>query len=175
MPNLIKNHTVVDDDWQLLRLAEGETLASVALPDRKLIVPFPVWQARRQELTSRAALGVWLADTEGPELIAEDLPLFQVVAIDFPKFVNGRGYSSAALLRTRYGYCGELRAIGDVLRDQMFYLARVGFDAFDLRDDQSIESALKALDDFSVTYQGATDKPEPLFRRLSRGALEKQA
>jgi len=175
MPKLIKNHIAVNDDWLLLRIAEGETLACVTLPDSKLIVPFPVWQARRQELASRPAIGVWLADTEGPELIADDLRLFQVVALDFPKFVNGRGYSSAALLRTRYGYRGELRAIGDVLRDQMFYLARVGFDAFALRDDQSIESALKALDDFSVTYQGATDKPEPLFRRLSRGTLEKQA
>jgi hypothetical protein len=175
MPKLIKNHIAIDDDWLVVRIAEGETIADVALPHRKLIVPFPVWQARRQELASRPTLGVWLSDTEGPELIAEDLPLFQVVAIDFPKFFNGRGYSSAALLRTRYGYRGELRAIGDVLRDQMFYLARVGFDAFALRDDQTLESALKALDDFSVTYQGATDKPEPLFRRLSRGRMEKQA
>ena len=174
MPKLIKNQIAVDDDWLVVRITEGEAIADVALPDRKLIVPFPVWQARRQELASRSALGVWLSDTEGPELIADDLTQFQVVAIDFPKFVNGRGYSSAALLRTRYGYRGELRAIGDVLRDQMFYLARVGFDAFALRDDQSLDSALKALHDFSVTYQGATDKPEPLFRRHSRSSTGKQ-
>ena len=115
-------------------------------------------------------LGIWLSDTDEPELIADDLKHFQVVAIDFPVFSNGRGYSSAALLRTRYGYRGELRAIGDVLRDQMFYLARVGFDAFAVRGDRSIEDALGALDDYSVTYQGSTDLTQPLFRRVERAA-----
>lgn len=170
MADIIKNRAIVADDWQLLRLAEGETAADIALPEGKLIVPLAVWQKRRDELSTRGVLGIWLADTEGPELIADDLQCFTLVAIDFPKFSNGRGYSSAALLRTRYGYRGELRAIGDVLRDQMFYLARVGFDAFAVRPDRSIQDALDALNDFSVTYQNSTDETQPLFRRVQRTA-----
>jgi uncharacterized protein (DUF934 family) len=173
MADIIKGRAIVSDDWQLLRLTEGETVADVALPEGKLIVPLLVWKARRAELDKRTAtgtLGIWLADTEGPELIADNLQHFQVIAIDFPKFANGRGYSSAALLRTRYGYKGELRAIGDVLRDQMFYLARVGFDAFAVRPDRSIDDALQALNDYSVTYQSSTDEARPLFRRTSRVA-----
>lgn len=173
MADIIKGRAIVADDWQVLRLAEGETVADVALPEGKLIVPLLVWQARRAALDKHVTartLGVWLADTEGPELIADDLQHFQIIAVDFPKFANGRGYSSAALLRTRYCYRGELRAIGDVLRDQMFYLARVGFDAFAVRPDRSIDDALQALDDYSVTYQSSTDEARPLFRRASRVA-----
>ncbi len=169
MPKLIRDGTLAEDGWQVIRLEEGQSVASVALDQDHIIVPLSVWKARREELAHRKSIGIWLADTEGPELISDDLRIFKVVAIDFPKFVNGRGYSSAALLRTRYGYRGELRAIGDVLRDQLFYMSRVGFDTFALREDQSVEDALKSLNDFSVTYQGATDKPEPLFRRISRG------
>lgn len=171
MVDIIKNRVVVVDDWQVLRLAEGQTAADVTLPNGKLIVPLMVWQQRRALLEKRVAggeLGVWLADTEGPELIADDLKQFQIIAIDFPMFTNGRGYSSAALLRTRYGYRGELRAIGDILRDQLFYLARVGFDAFAVREDRSAEAALSGFADFSVTYQGASDRAEPLFQRVSR-------
>ena len=168
MADIIKNRKIIPDDWIVIRLAEGETADNVTLPQGRLIVPFPVWQQRRDELSKHTALGVWLADTEGPELIANDLKCFQVVAIDFPKFANGRGYSTAALMRTRYGYCGELRAIGDVLRDQLFYLARVGFDAFAIRTDRPIEDALNALCDFSVTYQSSVDEVRPLFQRVSR-------
>jgi uncharacterized protein (DUF934 family) len=170
MPDIIKGRTIVADDWIVLRLAEGQTAAELVLPEGKLVVPLSVWQTRRGELLERAARGVWLADTEGPEAIADDLEHFQVIAIDFPKFVNGRGYSSAALLRTRYAYRGELRAIGDVLRDQMFYLGRVGFDAFAVREDRSVEDALEAFKDFSITYQSSTDQAQPLFRRVARGA-----
>lgn len=168
MAEIIKARAIVADDWILVRLAEGQTAADVDLPAGKLIVPLTVWQKHRDALSSREAVGVWLADAEGPELIADDLKHFQVIAIDFPKFSNGRGYSSAALLRTRYGYRGELRAIGDVLRDQMFYLARVGFDAFAVRPDRSIEDALGAFNDFGVTYQTSSDETQPLFRRVNR-------
>lgn len=168
MAEIIKHRAIIADDWQLLRLAEGETALDIALPEGKLIVPLVMWQQRRDELTKRSTLGVWLADSEGPELIATDLQHFDLVAIDFPKFSNGRGYSSAALLRTRYGFRGELRAIGDVLRDQLFYMARVGFDAFAVRSDRPIQDALNALNDFSVTYQNSADETQPLFRRVQR-------
>jgi uncharacterized protein (DUF934 family) len=88
-----------------------------------------------------------------------------MVAVHFPKFNDGRGYSSARLLRERLGFAGELRAVGDVLRDQLFLLARCGFDSFALRADQDPASALSAFKDFSVRYQAATDEVLPLFRR----------
>ena len=91
-----------------------------------------------------------------------------MIAVDFPKFADGRGYSIAYNLRARLGYSGELRAIGDVLRDQMFYMQRVGFDAFAPRADRSIEDALKGLSDFSEKYQTSWDEKLPLFRRVHR-------
>ncbi|HTJ96266.1 MAG TPA: DUF934 domain-containing protein [Rhodocyclaceae bacterium] len=165
MPKLIKNNAIVDDSWQVVRLAEGETPESVALPDGDLIVPFKVWKARRADLLARPQIGVWLAPDETANDIATDLKHLKVVAIDFPQFVDGRGYSTAALLRTRYGWSGELRAIGDVLRDQLFYMHRVGFDAYAIRADKDIANALEALNDFSESYQSDVNEPLPLFRR----------
>ena len=80
-------------------------------------------------------------------------------------FVDGRGYTLARLLRERHGYRGELRAIGDVLRDQLYYLSRCGFDAFAMRADQVPQQALSAFDEFSEAYQASVERPEPLFRR----------
>jgi hypothetical protein len=85
--------------------------------------------------------------------------------VNFPVFTDGRGYSIGRLLRERYGYTGELRAVGDIMQDQLFYLSRVGFDAFLLRADQSVEGAITALDSFSEAYQASVERPDPLFRR----------
>ncbi|MCE6982636.1 DUF934 domain-containing protein, partial [Pseudomonas frederiksbergensis] len=104
------------------------------------------------------------ADEEAEE-IGEVANQFQVIALNFPAFTDGRNYSNARLLRDRYKFTGELRAIGDVLRDQLFYMKRCGFDAFALRADKDPVEALQSLQDFSVTYQAATDEPQPLFRR----------
>ncbi|UVW29993.1 DUF934 domain-containing protein [Massilia sp. H6] len=171
-PQVIKGRAVVDDDWSVLRLAEGESAETVALPDGKLIVPLAVWLSRRESLlrrAERAELGVWLAGDEAAGAIKDDLGRFAVIAVDFPKFTDGRGYSTAFNLRKRLGYTGELRAIGDVLRDQLWPLSRVGFDAFATRQDRSIHDALKGLTVFSETYQASIDQPEPLFRRAPRG------
>lgn len=92
------------------------------------------------------------------------------VAIDFPAFTDGRGYTSARLLRTRLGYRGELRAVGEVLRDQHFFMKRCGIDSYLLKPGKDIESALAAFNDFSVTYQAAAGDEKPLFRRVQRGA-----
>lgn len=170
MAKIIKHSSIIDDNWTVVRLAEGETAESVQLPAGDLIVPLSVWQARKPELLARPQRGVWLAPDEVAQDIATDLANLQVVAIDFPAFADGRGYSTAALLRGRFGWRGELRAIGDVLKDQLFYLSRVGFDAYAVRADKDIEDALKALNDFSETYQAAVDEPLPLFRRRGRAA-----
>ena len=168
---IIKNKAVVGDDWTVLRLAEGETADSIAIPAGKVIVPLTVWQAQTAALQLRAAageLGLWFASDERPEALTGQVAQFAVLAVDFPKFSDGRGYSIAYNLRARLGYTGELRAIGDVLRDQMFYMQRVGFDAFEPRADRNIHDALKGLSDFSEEYQASWDQKSPLFRRVQR-------
>lgn len=166
---IIRNQQIVDDGWAVLRLAEGDAPASVEVPAGRVIVPLKVWQAQREKLQGRAELGVWLDSDERAEDIADDLARFAVIAVNFPKFADGRGYSIAYRLRVRLGYRGELRAIGDVLRDQLFYMHRAGFDAFEPRADRDIHEALKGLSDFSVTYQASADEALPLFRRVQRG------
>lgn len=168
---IIKKRTVVDDNWIVLRLNEGETAEKVHIDAGKIIVPLKVWQAQRDTLQSRPDLGVWLASDERPEELKDDAQMFSVIAIDFPKFSDGRGYSIAYNLRARIGYTGELRAIGDVLRDQLFYMQRVGFDAFAVRADRNIHDALKGLSDFSEVYQISQNQKQPLFRRVKRGEL----
>ena len=102
---------------------------------------------------------------DDPAAIAGALEGVARIEVSFPKFGDGRGFSTARLLRTRYGYKGELRAIGDVLRDHLHFMEECGFDAFALREDQDIEEALLAFDDFSDGYQTSARRPVPLFRR----------
>ena len=150
------------DAWRVLtgEEAEGE------LPRGRIIVPLAAWKARREELGERIEpTGVWLAPEDDPEDLARELFALPLVAVQFPKLGDGRGYSTAVLLRTRYGYRGELRAFGDIGRDQLFFLRRCGFDAFSLAPGKDPEAALAAFETFSVRYQGSVDEPAPLFRR----------
>jgi len=165
MELIIRGRNVVRDHWQLLETAHDGSGPPVP-PAGDVIVPLALWRAKRETLRIRAGrIGVWLDSGDDPALIAEDLPLFGVVAVNFPKFTDGRGYSIARLLRDRYGYRGELRAIGDVQRDQIFYLSRCGFSAFALRNGKDLHGALSAFGDFSETYQNSVERPLPLFRR----------
>ena len=166
MPQLIKNNAAAADTWTQLSLGEGETPESIALPAGELIVPVRVWLARKNELAERPQLGLLFEPGDRVEDVAGDLQRFGVIAVLFPKFVDGRGYSTASLLRQRYGYTGELRAVGDVLHDQLFFMQRVGFDAFQLKDGKSLEYALAAgFTPFSEAYQGSTTQAQPAFRR----------
>lgn len=161
MPQLIKQGQLTQDDWLLIeQLPDGETL-----PNGKLLVPVSLWLSRRQELVNREHVGVWLDSDEAPSCIEDDLQHLDLIAINFPSFADGRGYSYARTLRERYNYQGELRAIGDVLIDQIYYLKRCGFDAFALRSDQDPQAAGDSLATFSDSYQAAIDQPIPLFRR----------
>ncbi|WP_425054369.1 DUF934 domain-containing protein [Pseudomonas abyssi] len=163
MQRLIKNGEVVNDSWHLLD--KDATLDGLPNSD-SIIVPLALWLEHSHALKARdGGLGVWLDSDEEVESIADDLSQFQVIALNFPVFSDGRNYSNARLLRDRYQYQGEVRAIGDVLRDQLFFMQRCGFDAFDLRADRNAEEALESLKDFSNCYQAATDQPLPLFRR----------
>ncbi|MDB5982123.1 MAG: hypothetical protein JWQ69_3138 [Pseudomonas sp.] len=163
MQRIIKNNEVVDESWHLL--PKDTTLDGLSNCD-DLIVPLRLWVDHSRALLARdGGLGVWLDSDEEAEQIGEDANQFQVIALNFPAFTDGRNFSNARLLRDRYGFKGELRAIGDVLRDQLFYMSRCGFDAFAIRPDKDPYEALQGLRDFSVTYQAATDEPLPLFRR----------
>ena len=165
---IIKNKAIVADDWMVLRLGEHDLAESVTVAPGKVIVPLQVWLKQRDTLQQRAEIGVWLASDERPETLQADIQKFTVIAVDFPRFSDGRGYSIAFNLRARLGYAGELRAIGDVLRDQLFYMQRVGFDAFAPRPDRSIEDALKGFSDFCEVYQISYQPKLPLFRRMQR-------
>ncbi len=167
MPQLIKHNAVSGDSWQTLVLNEGETAESVALPAGDVIFPLAVWQARKTEIVScHKRIGLLLQPDDRVEDVAGDLEYFIVIAVNFPKFVDGRGYSTASLLRQRYHYQGELRAVGDVLHDQLFFMKRVGFDSFALKDGKNADYALTAaFTVFGDVYQGATTQPQPAFRR----------
>jgi uncharacterized protein (DUF934 family) len=169
MTLIIKNRAVVEDSWTVVRAAEDGTLPDVAaLPAGNVIVPLALWQASRDALVvakTRDELGVWLAPDSEPADLAHDFDRIALIAVDFPVFRDGRGYSIARLLRERYGYKGEVRAIGDVLRDQLRFYERCGFDAYAVRADKDIHDALNAFTEFTVQYQGAFDEPNPLFRR----------
>lgn len=163
MQRIIKHDQVVDETWHLL--PKTITLDELSNCD-DYIVPLALWREHAHALKARdGGLGVWLDADEEAEALGEDAVHFSVIALNFPAFTDGRSYSNARLLRERYGYQGELRAIGDVLRDQLFYMRRCGFDAFAVRPDKDPYEALEGLRDFSVTYQAAADEPQPLFRR----------
>ena len=165
MPQLIKDGAIADDRWTLLR--EATSLADVPNGE-PAIVPLALWLAERDALRSRGEIGVWLKPADDPDLLAVDCPALPLIAIDFPQFTDGRGYSIARLLREKHEFTGELRAIGDVLRDQLYYLWQCGFNAFAVRADRNVEDALKGLSDFSDNYQGTFARPVPLFRRRAK-------
>jgi uncharacterized protein (DUF934 family) len=165
MATIIKDKSVAADPWS--RLEPGPDGAPPRVPaEGDVIVPLALWQSQRDALLGRPGrLGVWLKSDDEPGAIADDLRLFGVVAVDFPKFGDGRGYSTARLLRERYGWKGELRAIGDIFRDQLFYLASCGFNSFVLREGEDPQEALAWFGTFSESYAASVERPLPLFRR----------
>lgn len=153
-----------------------EQIANTIIPaSGKIIVPLSVFIERNNELASRIAkgeVGIWLATHELLEYLIQQLPdlnTLPIIAVFVERFADGRIFSLGTLLRTRYGYKNELRAFGDVLRDQLFFLKRSGFTSFVIRQDRSAQDAIASLNDFSKPYQGAVDNPEPVFKRYNRG------
>ena len=158
----IKGREVVEDGWVLLP-------AGATVPDAgDVIVSLAQWNAHHAGFEGRAGrVGLLLKSDQEPEEIRA-LAQLPLIAIEFPRFTDGRGYTSARLLRQRFHFAGELRAVGEVLRDQLFYMARCGIDSFALKADKDLDGALSAFQDFSITYQAAADDPRPLFRRIRR-------
>ncbi|HEX7476412.1 MAG TPA: DUF934 domain-containing protein [Polyangiales bacterium] len=157
---IIKDRKLVDDSF--VHVADGEELPTYG----DLIVSLDRYRELRAALHKRPGkVGVRLRSNQEAKLVADVAPELAVIAIEFPGFKDGRGYSTARLLRDRYGYKGEVRAVGDVLRDQLFYMERCGFNAFELKAGKDMEGAVNAFREYSVTYQAAADDPRPLFRR----------
>ncbi|HEX4779967.1 MAG TPA: DUF934 domain-containing protein [Usitatibacter sp.] len=167
---VIRGGRVENDVWQALGVEPGEDLST--LPAGPIIFPFKLAAERIDELLQRKdPLGLWFAPDDDPADLAPRasrlVPRLSLIAVHFPKWGDGRGYSIGALLRTRFGWHGELRAFGEIGRDHLFYLARCGFDAFALAPHRDPHAALAGLSDFSLAYQGAVDDPVPLFRKRS--------
>lgn len=149
---LIKDGRPADDPW--LRLSDEAQPA----PGAAVIIGLERWQAERAAFAGRAgALGLWLKSDQSPVLVADDLAAFELIALEFPKFNDGRAFSYARLLRERYGFAGELRAVGEVLQDQLLFLERCGFDAVEMAEADAAARWQEALGEISVCYQPAAD------------------
>ncbi|MFT7492461.1 MAG: hypothetical protein ACI80S_002063 [Pseudohongiellaceae bacterium] len=167
MTQIILDKQIANDDWTLVA-------DDVALSNTKEVINFSRWAAAegadREALIIKrdtASLGIQLNAGDTADLLAADSQGFALINVDFPKFADGRGYSAARLLRERYEFTGELRAVGDVLFDQLFSMMRCGFNAMAMRADQDLALAVKGFETFSSPYQGDVNDTRPLFRRRS--------
>ena len=141
------------------------------------ILSLAQWQSARATWPAGEPVAVALANDDDPKHLAADVARIALIVLHFPKWVDGRAYSQARLLRSRWRYGGELRAVGEVLVDMLPLLERTGFDAVQLREDQSVEAAQRALTFFPGHYQGDVRDNRPLFAKppgtadaLARGA-----
>ena len=149
---LIKNGQRAVDIWWTI--ADKEKLPA----DGPVIISLKRWTEEKPWLKGRhAPLGIFLQADQPPAIIEDDLDRFEVVSLEFPTFRDGRAYSYARLLRERYGYTGEIRAVGDVLRDQLAFMQRCGINSFEIADNVPINKWIKAIGEISVVYQPATD------------------
>ena len=165
MPNnqaIIKDGAIVNNSWQIVDEEHTD------LTQDHVILPYSLWLANKDSLSLRVSegkVGLLLEGDHNLHEQHESLASFTLIAVRFPGFMDGRGFSVGRLLRERYGFTGELRATGAVIRDQLCYLQRCGFSSFDLDDDINVAAALESLSDFSEAYQMSVDLPKPLFRR----------
>ncbi len=158
---IIKDGKRIDEDaWR--GLADEEPVPRGC----PVIVSLERWRASNGDLSGHnAPLGLRMRSDQPPSLIADEVGRFDLIALEFPALADGRAFSHARLLRKRLCFTGELRAIGDVFQDQMFFMKRCGFDSFDLPPGRDPEAAIAALDDFTHAYQAGADGIQPAYRR----------
>jgi uncharacterized protein (DUF934 family) len=165
MPKLIKDGALTEDTWQVVdheHLKDGVDLTH----NEQWLIPLSLWEGVADKLEpGQNQVGVWVNGDEPLENFYGKTSNMPVIAIKFPVFTDGRGFSLARQLREQYDYAGEVRAMGYFLQDQMYYLRRCGFNAFLVNDDADVPSVLESLQDFNESYQAAVDEPRPLFRR----------
>lgn len=162
MPNIIQNNAIILDTFTQIN-----TDTNLEALSGNIIVPLAIWEANQSLFaTHTGQVGLYIENSVDIEALEIDLNQFSLIALNFPEFVDGRAYSQARIIRTRINYKGALRATGDVLHDQLFFMQRCGFNEYAVREDKNMEVALEGLSDFSVKYQSATDESKPLFARV---------
>lgn len=159
MPSIIKDRAITESEFTVNDVENSSVDGSNA------ILPLTFYLEHRDQLIGRNDIGVWLEAGDEIEDVAEFVNELPIVALNFPAFADGRAYSSANILKRTMQYQGEIRAIGDVRRDQLSQMMHCGFNAFELADGQDANKCLEALDSFSDNYQSTVATPEPLFRR----------
>lgn len=157
---VIKDKQISEDDWQVLPV--GAELP----PSGDFLVGLDVWNSANVAPRS-GKLGLVLRSGDDVAKV-ERIASAALVAVEFPKFTDGRGYSMARLIRGRLDYKGELRAIGNVLRDNLLFMQRCGFDAFVLQPGKNVEGSLSAFEELPERYQADANDSRPLFRRVTR-------
>ncbi|BFM48360.1 DUF934 domain-containing protein [Marinomonas sp. THO17] len=157
MPKLIKDGIITESPFEWQQDAEASSNANSIVAAQK-------WLSEKDTIGKVA--GIWLDAGDGTEIL-EDIKLdqFAVIGVNFPAFADGRGFSYARLLRERFNYQGEVRALGSFIPDQLGYLLRVGFNSFQFGEEVDLEKALLLHKPFSVAYQGDVADPRPLFLR----------
>lgn len=165
---LLKDGAFADDSW--VQVADGAEIPG----DGPVYVSLKRWRAERDELMARGTqIGIRLTSEQTPGQIEDDLRHFGLVALDFPAFTDGRSYSNARRLRDRFNYQGEVRAIGDILRDQYWQLSRCGFDSIVVKEGETLEGWKAAVSAITTPYQAASDGAETVLslrqRRMAAG------
>lgn len=156
---MIKDGQVIENTWILLSEEDASN------NDGQCILPLTTFLDDADAFKGRNNIGVWLNNDIDLNAVAERILHLPLIAIDFPVFMDGRGFSLARLLRERFAYKGEIRAVGHVIRDQLTYLKRCGFNSFCFADDVDVNAAVASLNDFTEAYQTSVDIPEPIFKR----------
>jgi uncharacterized protein (DUF934 family) len=167
MTQIILDKQIANDDWTLVA-------DDMALTSAKEVINFVRWanaiDSEKEALIAKrdaGTLGIQLNAGDTADLLADDSQGFALINVEFPQFADGRGYSAGRLLRERYAFTGQLRAIGDVLFDQLFFMMRCGFNAMAMREDQDLDLCVKGFETFTSSYQGDVNDTRPLFRRRS--------
>ncbi len=150
---IIKDDELVEDRWSLVPPAD-ETVSKIECLTKNLIIPFEQWKQDRESLLAAdGQKGVFISNDDDVLELANDIAVLDLICIEFPAAGDGRGYSQAKLLRDRLGFTKEIRAIGEVLTDQLFLMRRSGINAFELQAGQDLDASLERLQPFSVSYQ----------------------
>jgi uncharacterized protein (DUF934 family) len=162
---VILDRRIVANEW--LSLADDAALPAAG----KVILSLKRFRAERAGLdASGLAVGVRIPNTEDLSALTLELSSQPLLAVEIPKFADGRAYSQARVLRERCAYRGEIRAQGEVLRDQLLHMSRCGINAFELRADQDAQDCLRAFSDHSLVYQQAADGAETVWQMRRRQA-----
>ena len=164
MQNLIRNGELTQDDWKTINTTnDAEDIA--LFQQENVLIPLSIY-LENQSMFAGTGLGLLLSNDDDVNVLADHLDKISVIAISFPAFADGRGFSQARMLRDQFDFSGEIRAVGHFIQDQLTYLSRCGFNAFELLEEEHDGSAmLESLSDFTESYQAASDDPTPLFRR----------